>query len=480
MASPDANGLLSTADGPASNLYSAEFPTPRRMFLLAFCLWSFLAVLRYGLAMSHLDIIVEWGVIDTLMYLPAAAALFYHIFVSHTRKRYLHAKPLEAEHPDHLEPEKITHCLALLVATEKEELLMSLVRDLKALPCRGRKVLIVGAEQVTEDIKGKMERIREINSNAEDGGRAFAEVLYTRHELREKEIRGTCSNHYEVQIAAERYFRTNCSDSGFSYSNVILSKFDVNMKLDRHRLLLEEIEAIWCSVDAVHRKGISFMPNIVWSAALPDWQRTTREKIASSWMNCAMHIAPFSMAFVSGSLEGICEGGYTPPSLLAEDELTFTKKQALIPCPRSYQLFSAIMKCQASDEAANKTFFSDFLDKKMARWFLGWLEVQNYLTKWIFCRRRLNNTGSEHPRVRNAFRALGALLLNYQRKYLAFVMPVSFIPMFFVDRAAHHVNQHSPPGEPYYGRLLDFQFVIASITAFFFRFSPGPYSDQEL
>jgi len=310
----------------------------------------------------------------------------------------------------------------------------------------------------TKEPEKKIAAIKALN--ARDGGKRFDEIHYTLHELRRGEIIGTGSNHYEVQVAAERHFEGR--------ANVILSKFDVNMKLDKDGKLLQEIEAVWCSVDKLTRKGITFMPNIYWSADVPDVDRTLMEKIASFGMCSSTCIAPFSMAFVSGSLEGICAGGYTPPSLLSEDELAFTKKQALIPHPRTYRLCSVILKVfvstkkseeQKVDEivSRNKTFGWDFMDKKLKRWFIGWLEVQYYLLTWILCRCCLHNVGKPHPPVRNPLRAFGAWLLCFLRMYLAFVIPLSAIPMELIwttagkqrDYKVKHLGMLQ-----YYGEML--------------------------
>ena len=48
------------------------------------------------------------------------------------------------------------------------------------------------------------------------------------------------------------------------------------------------------------------------------------EKFVSFSMSTLLQQSSFSMAFVSGSLEGVCEIGYTPPSLLAEDDLALS------------------------------------------------------------------------------------------------------------------------------------------------------------
>merc|ERR1712172_784 len=120
--------------------------------------------------------------------------------------------------------------------------------------------------------------------NKQAGGKPFDEVHYTLNELRDQEIIGTGSNHYEVQMAAERHFKDK--------TNVIFSKFDVNMQLDKDKKLLQEIEAVWCSVDSATRFGITFMPNIAWSANVPDTQRTFMEKIASFGMCSTTCVAP--------------------------------------------------------------------------------------------------------------------------------------------------------------------------------------------
>lgn len=447
--SADSSGFLPFL-GPASPLYSTAYPKPACIYLTSFVIWLSLAVLRYGIALVHFDLLIYWAVVDNVFFLLATASLAYHIFMSHHRWRYLDAKPI-----GDVQPSEVTHCLALLVANEPKEQLLQLASDLKALQCQGKKVLIVGMEKAaTKKQEEKIAAIRRLNE--ESGGKPFDEILYTLHELRDQEIIGTGSNHYEVQVAAERYFEDK--------SNVILSKFDVNMQMDNHGKLLQEIEAVWCSVDKATRFGITFMPNVVWCANLPDVERTTWEKIISFGMSSSSCIAPFSMAFVSGSLEGICAAGYTPPSLLSEDELAFTKKQCLLPNPQTYRLCSVILKVFVTNNEgnANARFVWDFLDKKLKRWFIGWLEVQWYMLTWIFYRGILRNVGAPHPPVRSPVRAVWVLLLCFQRMYMAFVVPVSFVPMFFVWQNAWakrlaHMEEFG--GERYYRGLLELQVV---------------------
>jgi len=438
-------------DGPSSPLYSTAYPRPGCIYLLSFAAWLFLGLLRYGLAWLSLDLVVVWAVADNVVRFHMVAALAYHIFVSHHRWRYLGAEPLGDVHPS-----QITHCLAVLVANEPREQLLGLVSELKSLPCQGRKVLIIGMEEAaTRDPESKLAEVRLLNELP--GGHPFDEVLHTVHHLRYQEIVGTGSNHYEVQVAAERHFADK--------SNVVMSKFDVNMRLDNSRRLLQEIESVWCSVDKATRRGITFMPNIVWCADVPDLQRTTMEKIVSFGMCATTCVAPFSMAFVSGSLEGLCSVGYTPPCLLSEDELLFTKKQCLLVRPRTYRLCSMILKVFVA-ESGNRRFLRDFCDKKLKRWFIGWLEVQFYMFTWIFFRGRLHNVGAPHPPVRNPLRALGTWFLCFQRMYMAFVIPLSFIPMIFIWRAAYQKNaKHLEEfDEHYYGEMLALQLVAFCST----------------
>jgi hypothetical protein len=439
--------------GPASPLYSTAYPKPALIYLTSFFVWLCLAVLRYGIALSCLDVLVYWGSVDNLLFFQMTAVLAYHIFISHHRWRYVDAKPF-----GDVQPSEVTHCLGLLVANEPEEQLLKLAADLKALPCQGKKVLIIGMEKAaTKEPEAKIAAIQKLNE--QPGGKPFDEILYTLHELRDQEIIGTGSNHYEVQVAAERHFE--------DASNVILSKFDVNMQLDSDRKLLQEIESIWCSVDQDTRFSITFMPNVVWSANVPDLERTTIEKIVSFGMSSSSCVAPFSMSFVSGSLQGICAAGYTPPSLLSEDELAFTKKQLMLPRPTTYRLCSVILKVFVTSKEGNVKFLWDFLDKKLKRWFIGWLEVQYYTLTWIFARGQLSTVGAQHPPVLDGFRAFHVFLLCFERMYMAFVMPVSFVPMAFVWFAAYARRadwMEKSNGDSYYGELLELQFTAFVIT----------------
>merc|ERR1719240_1056636 len=144
--------------------------------------------------MRMVDVLVVWMCIDITLSLRMTAVLVYHTFMSHHRWRYLDAKPI-----GDVQPSEVTHCLGLLVANEPEEQLLKLASDLKALPCQGKKVLIVGMEKAaTKEPEAKIAAIHELND--QPGGKPFDEILYTLHELRDQEIVGTGSNHYEVQV----------------------------------------------------------------------------------------------------------------------------------------------------------------------------------------------------------------------------------------------------------------------------------------
>merc|ERR1712190_486228 len=164
------------------------------------------------------------------------------------------------------------------------------------------------------------------------------------------------------------------------------------------------------------RRGITFMPNVYWSAATPDDERNCMEKFVSFSMSTLLQQSSFSMAFVSGSLDGVCEIGYTPPSLLAEDDLTVTKKQALLRKPSTYRLCSAILKVfPGGTDKSQKRWTYEFLDKKMKRWMMGHVEKDQYMGTWIFCRCFLRDFRDPHPPVRNVLRSVLLLAFSMAR-----------------------------------------------------------------
>jgi hypothetical protein len=351
----------------------------------------------------------------------------WHIIVSHHRYRYLGAAPY-----GDIEATDIVHVLCVLHATEPAQRLYDIVSDLKELPCAGKKILLLGMEAVTPDVEERVKTIQELY------GEAFGKILYTVHTLRDGEIVGTGSNHFEAQVAAEAYFKNFPGKQ-----NIIFSKFDTNMRLDKDKKLLMEIEAVWCHVDPDTRRGITFMPNVYWGGDKPDRERTCMEKFVSFTMSTLLQQSSFAMAFVSGSLEGICAVGYTPPSLLAEDDLTFSKKQALLPKPSSYRLCSAILKVFDSAKnpshghktrvRATKEWTCAFLDKKMKRWMMGHVEKDMYFATWLILPCCLLDFEDPHPRVRNPLRAGLLLLSSVLRMYLIFALPLNVMPFVMVN-----------------------------------------------
>jgi len=184
----------------------------------------------------------------------------------------------------------------------------------------------------------------------------------------------------------------------------------------------------WCTVDASQRLGITFMPNVVWSADIADSHRSFLERSCSVAMSVASNIGPFSMAFVSGALEGAIQAGYTPPGLLSEDELMFTKKMCLLPRASTYRLSSIIMKVFYPPEADSKEFGGKVYVPKLERWFAGWVEVHAYLSTWLFGRRGLK----DHPPIAYPLRTFGVLVLTVFRLYSSFIAPLSALPSMFV------------------------------------------------
>jgi len=423
----DAVRVRFPADGPMCPTLATVYPNPRWLYLMAFFFWGSLTLFRWVLFILDVEVIVYWNAIDCALALFQALWVFWHVLFSHHRWRYLHAQPL-----GDIKANQITHVLTVLHATEPAEQLYSLVDDLKRLPCEGKKVLLIGMEAVTPEYE---ERVAMVKSLHGDG---FHEILYTVHTLREHEIVGTGSNHYETQVAAQEHFK------GQDMSNVIFSKFDTNMRLDKDGLLLREIESVWCMVDPETRKGITFMPNVYWSAAVPDRHRTYMERFVSFTMNTLLQQSTFAMAFVSGSLEGVGEIGYTPPSLLAEDDLTATKKQALLAQPSTYRLCSAILKTFPSGgkDVPQKQWTYEFLDKKMKRWMMGHVEKDCYMSTWIFCRCLLRDFRDKHPPVRNVLRSVFLLLFSIARMYIIFAVPLNMVPcaMLVVPSEFNHTD----------------------------------------
>lgn len=389
--------------GAPSPVLTTSYQKPRCLYLSAFFIWTLIAAGRYFLAFLDRRVLLIWGVVDTCLLCLVTANLVIKNCYSHHRARYLN----RMDRKPNMEAKEITHCLAILHYKEPEHQLFQLVEELAQQPAAGKKVLIVGMERKTPDQDKKLAEIQA------KGGDAFDQVLYTVHDLLPGEIPGTGSNHFATQVAAELHFEDK--------TNVIFSKFDCNMRLSGN--LLEEIEAVWCSVDAPRRKGITFMPNVFWSADIPDKDRSAMEITCSLGMSVSANMAPFSISFVSGSLLGAIEVGYTPPALLGEDELMFTKKVALIPHASTYRLSASIMKIFYPPHLGSHEFVASVFLPKLVRWFVGWIEVHGYLLSWIFGR------VPNHPRVQCPLKSIGLFLLTTIRLYVSFVILFSAIPM---------------------------------------------------
>jgi hypothetical protein len=318
----------------------------------------------------------------------------------HHRQRYLAAKRKE------LSAEQVTHCLAILHYNEPEYQLYNLVRELAQQYTEGKKVLIIGMEDGTSNKTAKLQKIEEL------WGGSFDTILYTIHVLRPGEVPGTCSNHFEVQVAADVYFADK--------TNVIMSKFDCNMRISGE--LLCEIETHWCSLDIDRRHSVTFMPNVCWSADVPDNSRSLWEISTALAMCGSGNTLPFAMSFVSGSLAGAIEAGYTPHSLLAEDELMYSKKAVLLKDAHTCRLSSTVMKIFYPQEVSSKTFVTDIYLPKVERWWLGWLEVHGYLLSWLFGRLK------DHPPVRSSTKTVSVIFVSVMRMYISFVSSLGLLP----------------------------------------------------
>jgi hypothetical protein len=383
---------------------TTSFQNPRFLYLSEWLLWTSVSLFRYILWLYDIKILLLWGAMDGIIMFMYALQLFINNACCHHRRRYARCKP-------RMSATQVTHCLAILHYKEPEEQLYQLVEDLANQPTDGTKVLILGMERKTDD---KEKKVRECEARAKG---AFSKILYTVHNLRPGEIPGTCSNHFEVQVAAEMYFEDK--------TNVIFSKFDCNMRLSGD--LLTEIEVLWCSLTPTEQHSVTFMPNVCWSADVPDDQRSLWE-IGLAWgMSVSANMAPFSMSFVSGSLAGALEAGYTPPSLLSEDELMFSKKMCILPSAKTYRLSSIIMKIFYPADVDSITFVRSVFLPKVERWYVGWLEVHGYLIKWLLGRLE------DHAPIRFRRKAAGVLFLSMLRMYCAFVPPISTVPLAVVN-----------------------------------------------
>eukprot|EP00747_Dinoflagellata_sp_TGD_P195053 gnl/TRDRNA2_/TRDRNA2_63175_c0_seq1.p1 gnl/TRDRNA2_/TRDRNA2_63175_c0~~gnl/TRDRNA2_/TRDRNA2_63175_c0_seq1.p1 ORF type:complete len:613 (-),score=73.82 gnl/TRDRNA2_/TRDRNA2_63175_c0_seq1:204-2042(-) len=391
--------------GAPSRVLTSSYQRPRCILLTSSFLWIVLSFGRYFLDSG---IVAVWCCVDAYLLLGTTLFVLTVNVLWHHRERYLGSVQPQ------MDATQITHCLAILYYKEPERMLYELVDSLAKQEAKGKKVLIVGMERGTPNQAEKAQKIEA------EFGHAFDKILYTIHHIRPGEIPGTGSNHFETQVAAELHFQDR--------SNVIFTKFDCNMKVAGPLLL--EMEAVWCSVDASTRHSITFMPNVVWSTDVPDSRRACLEIGLSCFMNSMLNIMPFAMAFVSGSLSGAIEAGYTPPALLAEDELMFMKKVALLPGSSTYRLSSTIMKIFYPNDVGSIQFPSKIMAPKLARWFTGWVEVHAYFLTWLFCGVR------DHPRVKNRFKTFAYLCATILRLYLAIAvgMTLQVNPIYFTMR----------------------------------------------
>jgi len=440
--------------GAPSPVLSNSYQKPRWVLLPAAAALTFCAVLRYLLlipdfiqpawwqSMLGLRILVYWAMLDALIFLGLASNMFFCNCKWHHREYYLNNMETS---PAAME---IIHCLTILHCTEPEEQLYDLIADLAAQPSAGRKVLLVGMEQKSPAQEEKLQHIRE--RFASD----FVEILYTVHRLRQGEIPGTGSNHFETQVAAQLHFK--------DVSNVILSKFDCNMRLAGP--LLQEMEAAWVQMSEEERHSVTFMPNTVWSVVSPDESRLFLELAVSFGMCASMNMAPYAMSFVSGSLTGAVAAGYTPPGLLAEDELTFMKKRALLAGASTCRLSATIVKLFPESTHHTSTssylFFQKVFYPKICRWYVGWLEVFAYFGTWLCFRSALPH----HPPVKYPLKTIVALVYSISRMYLALVLPFASIPMPVVFVVA----MQRLGSEPHFYIILKSQTVIFYIAVALF------------
>jgi hypothetical protein len=246
--------------------------------------------------------------------------------------------------------------------------------------------------------------------------------------LRPGEIPGTGSNHFECQVAAEQYFE--------DHTNVIFSKFDCNMRISGD--LLREIETEWCSLDAARRHSVTFMPNVCWSAEIPDGSRSSAEIAFAWWMSSTANAAPFPMSFVSGSLAGAIEAGYTPPSLLSEDEVMFTKKAALLQHAQTCRMSSMIMKIFYPPELGSIDFVRRVYMPKVLRWYVGWSEYHGFLIKWLLGMLR------DHGPVKYPLKAVRVLISSMLRKYVSLVGQIGLVPTAMVTYWTLFKHGHDP------------------------------------
>mmetsp|Transcript_80610 Transcript_80610/g.142732 ORF Transcript_80610/g.142732 Transcript_80610/m.142732 type:complete len:556 (-) Transcript_80610:150-1817(-) len=415
---------------PPSPLLGTTYSRPRVLYLTAWFIWSSLAIGRYlflalNLYQPYLGtcIVFFWSLLDGFVLVLQTLNTFVNNCLFQHRGRWLRKTGRQ------LDAKQISHVLTILHYKEPKEQLYDLVQAIAEQEAEGKKFLFIGMERGTPE---QQEKINEIVSKHEH---SFADIRYCIHDLRPGEISGTGSNHFNVQVAAEQYFS---NEDPAIRNNVIFTKFDCNMRLAGP--LLQEIESVWCTLDESKRTGISFMPNVFWSADVPDNERSFLEKYCAFAMSVSANMAPFSMAFVSGSLNGVIQAGYTPPGLLSEDELTFAKRMCMVPHAATYRLSSCIMKVFYPPREQSYRFGGNIYVPKLERWFVGWVEVHAYLLSWLCGRWGL----PDHPRVRNPGKALGVLFLSVSRLYSSFCFPIQTIPSTFVNKAVWNLLQSDP------------------------------------
>jgi hypothetical protein len=420
------------------------------LYLTNFAIWTSLGLGRYLLWFLDLYqpyfgvlLIFFWSVFDGFLFLFQTSYVFMNNILYQHSDRYLVQKA-EA----HLDAKEISHVLTILHYKEPTELLQGLVKGLAEQEAEGKKYLFLAMERSTPD---QQEKINWILSNYGD---SFDDIRYTIHDLRPGEIPGTGSNHFEAQVAAQKYF----ANKGLSTENVMFTKFDCNMRISGP--LLQEMETVWCRLTESQRLSVSFMPNVFWSADIPDDERSFIEKFISFSMSVSSNMAPFSMSFVSGSLDGVCKVGYTPPGMLSEDELTFSKKMLLLPGATTYRLSSCIMKVFYPATAPSWDFGGTVFMPKLERWFIGWIEVHAYLSQWLFGRCAL----PDHPPVRYPAKGYGVLFLTLTRLYCAFCLPLQTVPMLFVARAVWNLWESDPEEYWWLGGLLFTNLVTLALN----------------
>eukprot|EP00746_Dinoflagellata_sp_MGD_P087325 gnl/MRDRNA2_/MRDRNA2_34649_c0_seq1.p1 gnl/MRDRNA2_/MRDRNA2_34649_c0~~gnl/MRDRNA2_/MRDRNA2_34649_c0_seq1.p1 ORF type:complete len:520 (-),score=77.16 gnl/MRDRNA2_/MRDRNA2_34649_c0_seq1:29-1588(-) len=331
--------------------------------------------------------------VDALVAFLSVITVGYNIIMEHMKE-----PPLRQSAQEKLD---LTHCLVVLHANEPENLVYRIVEQLAHQRARGAKVLLLAMEASTKHQCAKIQTIKERFQNY------FDDIIVSVHQLKEGEVVGTGSNHFEAQRVAAQYFDHP--------EKVILSKFDANLCIAGQNLL-QEIEAHWLQSDATTRTGITFIPRVCWSMATTDSKRCTAEVSASALTNPFLCLAPYAMSFVSGSLAGAMRVGYTPPSLLAEDELLYTKKALLLESAKSCRLSTVVLKYYEEKEVSSVTFIRDMYLSKLKRWIVGWVETQDYLLRWTA------GMIEGHP-ILSRRRVAQVLLRNTLQYYMFFVMP---------------------------------------------------------